>query len=229
LNQKGIRTWENTFNSYQTKLFNELRQITGYYNITDIKEALIVQDVPKAKAALKAHPNDPKLCMVMNQLDKDRKPEMVAKQIAFIDVGNQYCTDYYHRSEAWGITQASSQGISGAKNKYARLSYAKYYHGYVIPLVPDALKKFEDKNNNQFICAIQGIWKGARDPMRDAIRVAYRGQGKHYCPKLTPVQEKDYLRTSYACVVINQYFCDQPNHCDVFERCKPMNGILFKN
>lgn len=77
---------------------------TGYEDPTKAKFEKIMSLVPAAEKALKKHPNDQKLCTVMQQpLDVvTNDPHPTAQQIAFFNVGNQYCTHYYADPEAWG-------------------------------------------------------------------------------------------------------------------------------
>lgn len=220
--------WGSKFNNFQEKIYHQLRRSTGIYNIGSVDDAYIMQVLPEAKEALKKNPNDPKLCTVMQELEEKPGPETIAKMIAFVDIGAQYCNKYYHKRFAWGITSSKQEKVS-AKNKYANLPYVEYYQKYVLPMVPAAIKRFKNKEENGLICKTQGLLGASREPERDAMRVAYRGEGKHYCPKLTSLEQKNYMNTSYVCIMVNKFFCVDPHQCDAFERCKPMNGVLFSN
>lgn len=220
--------WERQFRNMKYKIYNQLRKVSGYYNIENVRHALVMHLLPGAKETLRNNPNDPKLCTVMKKFEKTKEPQSIAQQIAFIDIGETYCDQYYHQRSAWGITQIDSKKVKSSENKYENLSYTVYYEQYVLPLVPKATKELKNKEENSYICREEGIWSGERNPKQDALRVAYRNEGHNHCPTLTPLEQKNYMDTSYVCIVVNEFFCDGANRCDVFERCKPTNGVLFK-
>ena len=197
--------WANKFMRMRQKVYNELRKASGYYNIDSARDALVMQLVLKAEAALKERPNNPQLCTVMKYFNTKKDPDTVSKIIAFVDIGNQYCDQYYHKRSAWGITKTADYHVKKPENQYENLPYDIYYQHFVLPLVPEAMKQFKNKKENMLVCDQQGIWPGPRDPKQGALRVAYRGEGKTYCPALTPLEKKNYLKTSYVCILLNSF------------------------
>jgi hypothetical protein len=77
---------------------------TGYEDPAQAENDKIMALVPAAEQALKKHPNDKKLCTVMQQPLNSLHPNLrlTAQQIAFFNVGDQYCSRYYADPTTWG-------------------------------------------------------------------------------------------------------------------------------
>lgn len=229
ISHQDSHTWAAKYSELQNDIYHHLRKASNYYNISNQRDAHIMQLLPEAEAKLKNNPNDPDLCTVMKDFATHSSPEKVAQRMAFIRLGSQYCDKYYHKRSAWGAKPFDAKAIQNAKNKYDKLPYAVYYEQYVLPEVPKALEMFKNRNDNADICDRRGVWTGDRNPEKDALRVAYRSEGKQYCPTLSELEQKNYLSTDYFCMVFINQICNEEGGCDVFERCKPNNGILFND
>jgi Tfp pilus assembly protein PilE len=114
------------------------------------------------------------------------------------------------------------------KTPYDKLTYKEYYEKYVMPEVPAAIKRFQDTQERHFLCATQGEFTSARNPKKDAERVAYREVGLQYCPK-NALDDVNFTKSSLFCFIRIEEFCDSGTDCDVIERCKPINGVLFQS
>lgn len=217
--------WYNEYSYYIAIIEMQLRQATGIYHVDDGKLALIMQLVPKAKENLIAHANDPKLCKIANNALNRGGPKKVAAQIAFIELGSQYCSDYYNKTSSWG----NSNGIAPShyvktENPYYKLNYKKYYHQYVLPLVPNVIEDLQGRKPYlHFWCHRKGIMNYSdRDPLLDAWRAAYQIHGEILCKKELelPLEDKNYFNTGIFCMVRIDMVCTNPNGCDAVQRCK---------
>lgn len=217
------------YEKYKDTIKSDLRKILGYYNINSPELVMALKLAPFAKAALKEKPNDPTLCTAMQKPIDLNNPNLSAKQIAYIDIGNQYCNKYYNKASNWGeYSKTDHQATS--KSKLDDLSYKEYYNEYVLPNVPNALALFQDTKHNQFICNSKGLTnRGDRNPKEDALRVAYRDSGDQYCSPLSSIEKNNFYYTGLFCFVQIEYFCtNSSNNCDVVERCTSKNGAIIK-
>ncbi len=67
-------------------------KFTGFKNDTASESAYIEALVPMAIYQLRTHQNDPTLCQVMAKPLSSQNHHLEAQQIAFMQVGNQYCS-----------------------------------------------------------------------------------------------------------------------------------------
>lgn len=231
---------------------------TGYEDPTKAENEKIMSLVPAAEQALKNHPNDKKLCTVMQQplYSLDRNLRLSAQQIAFMNVGDQYCSHYYTDRAAWGVwgmksrvatpptpsaeerpayptaktieEKPSTNNIEDSNNqKYGSLPYSQYYNQYVIPLIPKFIETLKNPKENTNMCMTASWSTGARNPERDAARAAYVQAGKQYCPPDTT--ERGYYTTGVPCLIFCDALCAEGSACDCVERCKQTPGVLFKD
>ena len=246
--QSANSDWDLPFLKLQIGVTKALDKAeTGYEEPATAENEKIMSLVPAAE--------DKKLCTVMQQpLAKDALFE--AQQIAFFNVGNQYCSHYYSDSTAWGgwgtksriiIPTPSSQERPAypsekpndeewTKNhpkevslneKYGSLPYAQYYNQYVSPLIPKAIETLKNPKENKNICLTGSLSGGPRDPEKDAARAAYVQSGKQYCPP-NEIQQ-GYYGTGVMCLKYCDVLCAEGMTCDCVERCKQTPGVLFKD
>lgn len=186
--------------------------------------------VPQAESALKAHPNNKSLCMVMRQPWAQTNPHLSAQQIAFMRVGNKYCSQYYHTRYAWGVEHVAAGKAKFSENKYSSLSYAAYYRQYVIPAMQKIKRQFKTKIDWESICdyPYTSSLSVARRPETDAKIQLWQKYHNNYCAA-KPVYQQDYGDTGLSCLTMNRTLCETPKGCDVVERCKVTPGILFSS
>lgn len=248
-----------TYDSWHLKFLNLQMGITraidkaktGYEDPTAAKNQQILASVPAAEEDLRKHPNDKKLCTVMQQPLADNS-HLAAQQIAFFNIGDHYCSHYYADPTAWGEwgkqaqvathistqerpaypTAETAEKTSDTKEaemnkKYGALPYSKYYTQYVLPRIAKALEILKNSQQNQNICLTASLSTGPRNPEKDAARAAYVQAGKQYCPSNT-IQE-GYYGTGVTCLAYCDVLCSKGMTCDCVERCKKTRGILFKD
>ncbi len=226
---------------------------TGYEDPMEAENQKIMASVPAAEEALKKHPNDKKLCTVMQQV-LVKNPQITAQQIAFFNVGNQYCPRYYADPAAWGEwgikarpatptpskrpaspvektnEEKGNQGNAkqvALNQKYGSLPYPQYYNQYVLPLIPKAIETLKNPQQNKDKCLIGYLNAGPRNPEKDAERAAYTQVGKQYCPPNTI--ERGFNGTGVMCLAYCDVLCPEGMACDCVERCKKTPGVLFKS
>jgi hypothetical protein len=221
--------WYQAYSKQQEILFNKLRKLVGFYDITSERDAYIMSLVPAAEKRLMANPNDPELCQLSaNYPSHDVPIKDKAKQIAFIKLGAKYCDHYYHLASSWGSSPAitKKQPVKTA-NRYEQLSYADYYKKEIYPLVGNVLSELKkDDGKLKYWCQRQGLSNlSSRDPTLDAMRAAYQLYGKKMCqPYDTPIEETEFQRTGISCIILISAMCDSPNGCDLIERCNTVAG-----
>lgn len=230
--KENYSAWRKQFNKKAQPIINELRKVTGIYNIDNPKYARVMLSLPDAKINLQNHPNNPKLCTIMRKYPTNSDEKIIAKQIAFIDLGEKYCNNYYHERSNWGNIAYTDTPKEDSKIIYDKLTYNDYYQQYILPEIPNALEKLRNKSQNSSWCAFQGLTQNkTREPKADAMRFAYRSEGNKDCPSDELPNERDYMNTNYACIDVKSWFCRlaKGRPCDILERCKPANDILFKD
>lgn len=94
--------WHLTFSNFVLSLYPAAHEgESGSENPTEVENQKILSLVPEAEQELKKHPNDKKLCNVM-QKPLGAHSKLEAQQIAFFNVGSQNCSQYYDKPESWG-------------------------------------------------------------------------------------------------------------------------------
>ncbi len=181
-----------------------------------------------------------------------RNSHLAAQQIAFFNIGDQYCSRYYADPAAWGewgiqaqiATHILTQGRPAypaaettektvdreeveLNKKYGTLVYSQYYAQYVSPEIPKAIEILKNSKQNQELCLTATLSSGPRNPERDAARAAYVQVGKQYCPSNSI--QLGYYGTGVNCLMYCDALCTEGMTCDCVERCKKTPGILFKD
>ena len=235
-----FQQWMIPLGRYEDILIHDLRQATGIYHLQNKSLATIMAKVPDAEKQLRAHPNDSQLCTVLHDFDPYRahvSPKKQAQQIAFMRIGNQYCSQYYATKAAWPsvFTRKKLSDINHQqaveKNPYHGLSYPQYYRAYVIPRIATLTSavKNKDQIKTLFVCGFVVPDAGLTSlpsPERDAARQVYLNIGKHYCPKKN-AENKNYLATGLYCLKQVSRFNTNVDGISIIERCKETPGILF--
>lgn len=212
---------------------------TGYEDPTQAENDKIMSLVPAAEQALKKHPNDKELCTVMQQPlnPLSHNLRLTAQQIAFFNVGDQYCPRYYADSAAWGGWGTKARVMMPMPSFPGRPAYPAekltdeewnkgHPEQYVLPLIPNAIEVLKNPKKNEDICVAGALSAGPRNPEQDAKRAAFVQMGKKYCPANT--LEQGYYATGVACLMICDGLCPEGMVCDCVERCKKTPGVLFK-
>ncbi len=235
------------FKILRKNLLNALNQSSGNQNEFDHRKKAIMALVPDAIRAMKRHPNNKKLCAMMQRFGKTNSPRDIAIQIAFMRIGNRYCASYYHQRAYWPklsglkeqleffpvLTRATMESKKPLQkrilspNPYRHLSYNAYYKKYVLPLIPKAIQQWKTQDQLLFSC-INRNYSGARNPWKDAKRVAYLKLYHQHCPYHLKNLTDDFNRTPVVCLQHCTLDCDTGEQCDCIERCKDTPGILFQ-
>ncbi len=246
--------WDLPFLNLQIGISNAIDKAeTGYENPKEAENQKVMSLVSKAEEALKKHPNDQHLCTVMQQ-PLAANPKLTVQQIAFMNVGNRYCPNYYMDTSAWGGWGAKARiftptpSLEGREaypeekaipeknankeeaflnQKYGSLPYPEYYFRYVAPRLPGAVQKFQDTKQNANLCLTGAYVGGPRNPDRDALRAAFTQVGKQYCR--ADLIQKGYYGTGVFCLTYCDVMCSTGMVCDCVERCKLTPGVLFKD
>ncbi len=225
-NRAESHSWHSEYFSHVQAIEKQLRKATNIYHVNNGRLALIMELVPEAKENLAAHPNDPRLCKIENNKLGIGKPKQIAAQIAFVEWGNQYCSNYYNNPASWGNSNGITKpSYTNTSNRYDKLTYDEYYHQYILPLVPTVMKELQNsKSQLHYWCKSGGkVNNTSRDPYSDAKRAAYQLHGKKLCQKelTSPLYNKNYFNTGVSCMEQIEMMCANPNGCDAIQRCKP--------
>ncbi len=245
--------WDLTFLKLQIGIDNAIDKAeTGYEHPVEARNQKIMSLVPAAEEALKKHPNDQRLCTVMQQ-PLAANPRLTAQQIAFFNLGDQYCPKYYANPASWGgwgtqarvvvpipslegrmaypeekaATAKTDEESASLNQKYGSLPYPQYYRDYVLPQIPQAIQKFQDPKQNVNLCFTSSLISGPRNPEQDALRIAFLQVGKQYCS--SEALKQDYYTTGVFCLTYCEFLCSPGMTCDCVERCKKTPGVLFKD
>lgn len=200
---------------------------------------LTMQFLPYAEQQLKAHQNDASLCLVLQKhMDGSLNPSianaiLLAKQIAFMQLGHHYCSAYYDKISTWGNIALTSPSLGGQTlaslpsnvQQYYAISYAVYYKKFVLPLIPKATQLLKTKGKKDGYCYTQGRRPTRRNPLDDAIRQAYLQGGWKYCPvnSRQPAADNNGVQCLRTCKYLGVIGYPQ----DCIEKCKNSPGVLF--
>lgn len=195
------------------------KNLIGYSSESEAENAYILLQVPKAISALQQNPNNKKLCQVMQLPLAGDHPDQTAQQIAFMRVGQKYCSDYYSKKSSWGAL-ISDKSYQGDKSNL-KLPYSVYFDKQVKPKIPKAIEYF--RHNKKEICEVGNFNDNERNSKLDALRQAYLLKRNEFCSKESLNR---YYNTGQSCLVINE-FMSRPNQADFVEKCKETPGVLF--
>lgn len=233
LTKEDVQHWKTEFNEKSILVKNQLKEVTGLYDVDSPEVNERVANIVEAKEKLKNYPNDPRLCSVMQSYPgyfeerSSTDQKLRAQRVAFIDEGEQYCSDYYHKRSMWGAL-GKSNSDSAEDIPYSALSYTEYYRAYLAPEAKKLVEHFKDKPSDDPICR-QDIFESVRrDPKQGAFYVAFQMAGDTLCPERRKNSALGYEKTSMDCVFSGEWKCEgSKGPCDIIERCKPSSGPIF--